>query len=69
MTEFEEFDMSEDEFDTAAAKGEPVMINAPIGWRCQHMSLTSVPLAVGVDTAWCGCKMRPVWPTRNGWLR
>ena len=66
MTEFEEFDMSEEKFDVAAAKGEPAEVFVPKGWHCQHMSITSVPAAVGVVTAGCGCTMHPVWTTKTG---
>ena len=79
--EFKEFDMTEDEFDIAAAKGEPaevfvpkgwhcqhmsITVLVPKGWHCQHMSLTSTPAALGVVTAGCGCTMHPVWTTKTG---
>ena len=64
--ELKEFDMTEDEFDIAAAKGEPAEVFAPIGWQCQHMSLTSIPAALGVVTAGCSCTMHPVWTTKTG---
>ena len=61
--EFAEFDMTEEEFDRAFAAGIPAQIVVPVGWRCQHVSITvgGDAVAGGPATAWCGCKMAPIF--------
>lgn len=43
------------------AAGEPVARPSKVaGWRCEHMSITSLPGALGRPTPGCGCHMQPI---------
>lgn len=37
-------------------------VAAPVGYRCQHMSMTAGGGRLTDVQAWCGCKMTPVFP-------
>ena len=57
-----EADMSEAEVDEAMRVGEPVQVAAPVGFRCQHMSLTVAGGLITKPVTWCGCTMQPIFP-------
>lgn len=67
LAPLDEADLTEDEFDDLAAKGEPVTVvghAAPNGWSCDHVTITAGGASLLSATAWCGCVMRPHYATR-----
>jgi hypothetical protein len=60
--EFDEFDMTVEEFDRQWAEGEPVEIVVPIGWRCEHVSITTGGGRIGKPmTTFCCCDLKPIF--------
>lgn len=37
------------------------LVNQPIGYRCEHLNITSLPGLLGEVSTWCGCKMSPIY--------
>lgn len=61
---FEEDEPIEDivaAWNAAEARGEIYRTQAPIGYRCEHTSITGGGLKVLTFRAWCGCRMRPIF--------
>jgi hypothetical protein len=58
----DDLDMTEEEFNEAFRNGEPAMIVTPIGFRCQHMTITTGGGSITKPVTWCGCTMTPIFP-------
>jgi hypothetical protein len=37
------------------------MVGTPIGWKCEHFNITSLPGVLGRPIGWCGCEMAAVY--------
>lgn len=61
-----ELDTTEAEFDAMMAAGEPVVLaDRPIGYRCDHITMTTAgPIAsVVTGPCWHGCVLQPYYLT------
>jgi hypothetical protein len=36
-------------------------LGTPVGWRCEHFNMTSLPGVLGRPMGFCGCEMQPVY--------
>jgi hypothetical protein len=58
--DLDDTDMTEEEFDAAFRNGQPVMVVVPVGYRCEHLTVSFTGRA-NKPTTWCGCKMTPIF--------
>jgi hypothetical protein len=62
MTDFYEEDEPVEKLLAAFEAGEKGKTAVPVGFRCEHMSMTAGGgIFTGRPTAWCGCKMTAIF--------
>lgn len=55
---------------TCSLDFEPAEIVMPVGWRCDHMAITSGGGVIRkAPTSGCGCVMQHIWPTTTAVAR